>query len=266
MKLKLPDGLSIYYEHHFIDESKYTLVFLNGLSQSTLSWFPIVQVLKNQFNIVLIDQIFQGQSDQKGDYRSFEQHAADVNQVLEKVNAKRIVPVGISYGGAVAMRLLVNYPKKIEKAVLLSTFANRTPYFDFIGTSWRRALLVGGYELMLDVMLPAVLGQDYFFSPLIPIQDIQNARLLNKISSDSLMKLMDATENSSDYREELKSVTVQVKVIHGAQDILTTPQMGQNIVDALPNASFKLLPKKGHTLNLEAIPELITEIESFLKV
>ncbi|AFM04536.1 putative hydrolase or acyltransferase of alpha/beta superfamily [Bernardetia litoralis DSM 6794] len=266
MKLKLPDGFSIYYEHHFIDDSKYTLVFLNGLSQSTVSWYPIVQVLKNQFNIVLIDSIFQGQSDQKGDYRSFEQHAADANQVLEKINAKRIVPIGISYGGAVAMRLLVNYPTNIEKAVLLSTFANRTPYFDFIGNTWRSALLSGGYELMLDVMLPAVLGQDYFFSPLIPIQDIQNARLLNKITSDSLMKLMDATENSGDYREELKSVSIQVKVIHGSQDILTTPKMGQNIVDALPNASFKLLPRKGHTLNLEAIPELILEIENFLKV
>ncbi len=266
MKLKLPDGLSIYYEHHFIDESKYTLVFLNGLSQSTLSWFPIVQVLKNQFNIVLIDSIFQGQSDQKGEYRSFEQHAADVNKILEKIDAKRIVPIGISYGGAIAMRLLTNYPKKIEKSILLSTFAHRTPYFDFIGTSWRRALLVGGYELMLDVMLPAVLGQDYFFNPLIPIQEIQNARLSNKISSESLMKLMDATENSGDYRKKLENITIEVKVIHGAQDILTTPQMGQNIVDAIPKASFKLLPQKGHTLNLEAIPELIMEIESFLKI
>ena len=266
MKLKLPDGLSIYYEHYFIDESKHTLVFLNGLSQSTLSWFPIVQVLKNQFNIVLIDSIFQGQSDQKGEYRSFEQHAADVQQVLEKLDAKRIVPIGISYGSAIAMRLMVNYPQKIEKAILISAFAHRTPYFDFIGNSWRSSLLSGGYELMLDIMLPSVLGQDYFFSPLIPIQDIRNARLLNKITSDSLMKLMDATENSSDYREELKNVTLPVKVIQGSQDILTTPQMGQNIVDALPNASFKLLPKKGHTLNLEAIPELIMEIESFLKV
>jgi 3-oxoadipate enol-lactonase len=268
MKHKLPDGLSLYYEFSPKDSKVPTLLFLNGLSQSTAVWTPFAKMFGKEFNILLVDLIFQGASDAGREYRSFEQHAADVAHLVEKLQKEgkisNFVPVGISYGGAVAQRLMCYHGEKISKAILISTFAHKTPYFDFIGLSWRRSLLAGGYELMLDVMLPFVLGQDYFFNPLVPIEDLRKMRLQNNLDTQSLLKLMEATEKSGDFRPKLRQITIPTLVVQGQDDLLTTPQMGRAIAEALPHSRFELIKHKGHTLNLEAIPELMALMNEFL--
>ncbi|WP_027001363.1 alpha/beta fold hydrolase [Hugenholtzia roseola] len=268
MKHTLPDGLSLYYEFWEKEPQIPTLVFLNGLSQSTAAWTPFAKMFGKEFNILLVDLIFQGASDAGREYRSFEQHAADVAHLVEKLRKQgkvsQIVPIGISYGGAVAQRLMYQESETIARAILISTFAHRTPYFDFIGLGWRRSLLAGGYELMLDVMLPLVLGQEYFFNPLVPIEDLRKTRLLNNLDTQSLLKLMEATEKSGDFRPKLRHLNMPTLVVQGQDDPLTTPEMGRAIADALPKARFELIKHKGHTLNLEAIPELMALISDFL--
>jgi 3-oxoadipate enol-lactonase len=265
MKHKLPDGLSLYYEYTQAQPQRPTLVFLNGLSQATAAWTPFAKTFQKNYNILLVDLIFQGQSDVGKEYRSFEQHAADVNHLITTLGLTQIVPIGISYGGAVAQRLMVHYGQSVQQAVLISTFANKNPYFDFVGLGWRRSLLAGGYDLMLDVMLPMVVGQQYFHNPLIPIEELRQMRLNNKLDANSLLKLMEATEKSGDYTPRLQSVSIPTLVIQGENDLLTTPQMGKEIAQALPNARFEIVKQKGHTLNLEAIPETIALIAEFLE-
>jgi 3-oxoadipate enol-lactonase len=62
-------------------------VFLNGLTQSTVSWLFVLPYFKEKYKIILIDFIFQGQSDKAEHWRDFDQHANDVKHVLE-VNAQ----------------------------------------------------------------------------------------------------------------------------------------------------------------------------------
>ena len=265
MKHTLSDGLNLYYEYYQKSPQSKTVVFLNGLSQSTLSWFPFVNALKSDYNILLIDNIFQGQSDKQGNYRTFDEHASDVCSLFQTLGLQKVFLAGISYGGAVAQRIMVNHTDYVEKAMLLSTFAYKTAYFNEIGFSWKRALQVDGYGLMFDVMLPMVLGKYYFESPLIPVDELRKMRGSVNENRDALLKLMRATEESGDYRPKLAKIKVPTLVVQGESDILTTPEMGRGIADALPDASFVVLPRKGHTLNLEAIPETIALLRDFVK-
>lgn len=52
------DNLNIYYEIQGNEAAKETLVFLNGLSQSTASWFLTTPYFKENHKIILIDLIF----------------------------------------------------------------------------------------------------------------------------------------------------------------------------------------------------------------
>jgi pimeloyl-ACP methyl ester carboxylesterase len=264
MYFTLPDGNRLYYEIHGNSEASTALLFLGGLSQSTAAWLAYIPAFKEKYQIILADLMFQGQSDNPTNFRSFQEHAQDIEHLLNHLQLKKVIPIGISYGGAVVMRLMHYFPQKIEKAVLMATFAHKTPFFDAIGTSWQRALETGGYPLMLDVMLPFVLGKHYFQNPLIPIEMLKQMRISNDLSVDRLSKLMMATAMSDDFRKELQNINIPTLVICGSQDLLCPPEMHHDIVEALPNASYVEIENAGHTLNLEAIPQTTLLIKEFI--
>ncbi len=260
----LPHGEKMFFQHFPNGgEKEPTYVFLNGLSQSTIVWTAIIHFWGGGKNVLLLDNIFQGQSDKEGEFRTFEQHADDVIHLCQSLALDKIVPIGISYGSAIAQRLMVHYPIAVQKAILISTFAYKTSLFDTIGHSWKRSLELGGYELMLDVMLPNVFGMPYFENPIIPIEQIRSMRTGINDNTTAILKLMQATEKSENYLEELKKVTCPTLIIQGDLDTLTTPQMAKDIQNAIPNSRLEILKGKGHSLNIEAIPELVRLITEF---
>lgn len=261
----LPDGLKMYYEVHGKEDADKTLVFIGGLSQSTIAWGGFLPALKPQYKIVLLDLIFQGKSDAPEKHRSFEQHAADVKSLLDALQLSKVYLIGISYGGAVNMRLMVNYPEMLAKSIIMASFAHKPPMFDAFGVAWLNALKAGGYALMLDVMLPAVLGNSYFENPLIPVEVIKTGRKDLHLPTHNLLMLMQATGESGDYRESLKQIDLPVMVMVGEEDVLCTPAINQAIAEAIPGSSFQRIEKAGHTLNLEAIPQSLQLIQQFVE-
>jgi 3-oxoadipate enol-lactonase len=263
MRHQLPNGLELHYELHGTDTASQALVFLNGLSQSTAAWAGLRHVLSKKYKIVLVDLLFQGQSDAALEHRSFDGHAADLANLLTALQLPETILIGISYGGAVAQRFMVNHPELIRAGILLSTFPYKDAYFDAIGHSWKQALLAGGYPLMLDVMLPFVLGRSYFLNPVISIENLKNSKSTQSPPTENLLKLVKATEESGNYLEALKRVEMPVLIVNGEEDMLCTPEMGRAMCQSLQNGELTILPHVGHTLNLECIPELIQLIETF---
>jgi len=257
------DKQQLYYEVHGNDESDKCLVFLNGLSQSTIAWgFMIPQF--HDYKVVLLDFIFQGQSDKKGDLRNFDQHADDVNGLLSSLNIDKATLIGISYGSLVAQHFALNHADKLDKLILLSTFAHKTPYFNAIEVAWFGALEAGGYPLMFDIMLPTVLGEEYFDKPLIAIDALRASRQNANTDATALKKLMMATHEREDYRKKLSAIKTSTLIIHGEKDALLPLHMGKAVNDAIPGSKFEIIINSGHTLNLEAIPQTIKLIKEFI--
>jgi len=264
MFCKTQDGLNLYYEVHGNVSSERTIVFLNGLSQSTIAWTLTTPSFK-EYKIVLLDFIFQGQSDKKGESRSFDQHAKDVTKVLDELKLNRVILAGLSYGSLVAQHFAVLFPQRLEKLILVSTFAHKTPYYDAIELAWWRALELGGYPLMLDIMLPSVLSEEYFKNPLIPIDLMKQARQDVNNEKEALFKLMQATKERTDYRRELRKIATPTLVLQGEKDLLFPIHMAEEVSKNIPGSKLKIIPAAGHTLNLEAVPQMCKEIKDFIE-
>lgn len=265
MFCKTIDNLNIYFEVQGNQQAKETLVFLNGLSQSTASWMLTTPHFKDEYKIVLIDFIFQGQSDKVGEWRTFDTHARDVISVLDFLKIDKAIIAGLSYGSLVAQHLAINHGNRVSKLILISTFAHKTPYYDAIELSWWRALEFGGYGLMLDIMLPSVLSENYFLNPLIPIEMMKAARQEANEDKQALFKLMRATKERVDYRPELKKISVPTIVIQGEKDLLLPVHMADEVAKAIPGCEFKVIPHAGHTLNLESVPAMCKLMKDFVK-
>src|ERR1700740_2765064 len=103
------EGLHLYYEVHGKKDAKNTLIFLNGLTQSTVAWGLTVPHLLAEYQVVLVDLIFQGNSDKDAEWRNFDQHASDVKSLLDELKLTEVVLIGLSYGGMVAQNFAVLY-------------------------------------------------------------------------------------------------------------------------------------------------------------
>lgn len=257
------DTKKIYVE--VINEEKDfpVLLLLNGLSQSTMSWGFVTPFLRENYKIILMDFIFQGNSEKEGEWRTFDQHAEDVISVLDELNVSQASLIGLSYGSIVAQHVGVLFPNRVSKLVLLSTFAHKTPYYEAIELSWKRALEMGGYSLMLDVMLPYVLSDTYFSHPIIPIDLLKSMRK-DVVEAKALEKLMTATLNMEDYRKELKKIECPTLVVHGGKDLLFPIELGRSVAEHINGAKFIVIPTAGHTLNLEEVPHVVAAIKEFI--
>lgn len=265
MICKTEDGLEVYYEIHGKPDAAETLVFLNGLTQSTQSWMLMVPYFQTNFKILLMDFIFQGKSSKEGEWRNFDQHARDVKRVLELENLSRVHFIGLSYGSFVAQHFAVNYPSFLKKLILISTVAHKNPYFEAIELSWENALRVGGYSLLLDIMLPSVLSEEYFINPLIPIDMMKESRKELNQNTGAILKLMRATKERSDYRQELRSINIPTLVIQGEKDLLLPVHMAIEVHRNIKGSSFVVIPRAGHTLNLEHVSDVSRLILDFIR-
>lgn len=265
MFCKTNDNLNLYYEIHGNEDAAETIVFLNGLSQSTISWILTLPYFKADYRIVLMDFIFQGKSDKAGEWRTFDQHAQDLLALLDHLNIRKPLVAGLSYGSLVAQHFAVQFPGRLSKLLLMATFANKTPYYEAIELSWWRALELGGYNLMLDIMLPTVLSERYFANPLMPIELMKQARQESQADPASLFKLMKATKERPDYRPELSKIKAPAMVIQGEKDMLLPVHLANEVAKSIPGAKFEIIPNVGHTLNLEAVPQMCEIIRRFLK-
>jgi len=258
------DNLNLYYEIKGNPAAPRKILFLNGVSQSTVAWNIMISAYEEDFQLILCDFIFQGQSDKKGPVRNFDQHAEDIAGLLISLGSAKTTVIGISYGSLVAQHLVLNNPELVDKLVLLSTFAHKTAYFEAIELAWERALDSGGYPLFLDIMLPTVLSERYFNNPLIPIFNLKTSRTGVNTDAGALRKLMQATKQRPDYRERLKAVRQPTLIIHGEKDLLLPVHMARSVAEAISGSRLEIIPRAGHTLNLEAGPECNALIQPFL--
>lgn len=258
------DGQKLYYEVQGNTSSDETIVFLNGLTQSTAAWMLTTPFFKNKYKIILLDFIFQGQSDKDGEWRDFDTHANDVRTVLDKEKINKAHIVGISYGSLVAQHMAVRFPQYVSKLVLISTFAHKTPYYEAIELSWWRALEIGGYNLMLDIMLPSVLSEAYFSNPLVSITNLKKGRQDLNLNAEAIFKLMHATRERKDFRKHLQKIAVPTLVIQGEKDILFPVHMASEVHNNIKNSRLVVIANAGHTLNLEHVEEVCRNINAFL--
>jgi len=259
------DSRKIYYEIIGNATSQKHIVFLNGLSQSTLAWGFMLPYFQNDYKILLLDFVFQGQSDKEGAYKNFDEHANDVVELLSHLQFPATIVCGISYGSLVAQNLAVKYPNAVSQLILLSTFAHKTEYFKAIEISWLRAVQMGGYGMLLDVMLPTVLGENYFEKPIIPIDILKQSRNTINENSDALLKLMQATAERKDYRSELKNIKAKTLIVHGMYDKLISVEMANEVHRNIALSTIIFIENAGHTLNLEAAKDTSEIILNFLK-
>ena len=102
------------------------VVLLHGFLENNEMWFPIEEILNENFTTLAIDLPGHGKSEVLGETHSMESIADIVRALLEHLGIETVSIIGHSMGGYVALAFLEQHHKMVRQVILL----NSTPYAD----------------------------------------------------------------------------------------------------------------------------------------
>ncbi len=93
-------------------------VVLHGFLGMGDNWKSIAKTLSEHYEVHLPDMRNHGKSPHSNDF-SYEIMVEDVKQYIEKQQLKKVILTGHSMGGKIAMLLACNYPRLVEKLIVV---------------------------------------------------------------------------------------------------------------------------------------------------
>jgi pimeloyl-ACP methyl ester carboxylesterase len=238
-------GKKVYYETWGQGKS---LVLLNGIMMSTLSWTVFKEAFSAKNQLILVDFLDQGKSDKMGDSAYTQDVQVEVIKALfDELELKKVSVLGISYGGEVALQFAVKHQEYIDKLLLFNTTAKTSPWLKDIGDAWNRS--VGDPMDYYCTTIPVIYSPKFYNEK----NDWMNRRksLLtagafnNKEFMDSMVRLTVSAENH-DVTEELFNIKVPTLIVSCENDYITPMPEQRLLQEKISTSEIVVLPNTGH--------------------
>ncbi|MEM2960424.1 MAG: alpha/beta hydrolase [Candidatus Bathyarchaeia archaeon] len=259
MRVKVND-IEIHYE---LKGKGKTVVFINGLTSDTTSWYYQIQCFLQKYQVLTYDCRGQGQSGRPIQKKySTKIHANDLNALLGTLGIQKVHLIGLSNGGLIAQKFAFYYPKKLGALVLVSTPAYMDSRLRLITMSWITATKIGGAVLRFDVAMPLIFGRNFLNNKLLLKKLRERCKNLD-ISANILTSLIKGMEFLSPYQR--RKILAPTLVIAGDDDILIPVEHAKALAREIPKAELLILNNCGHNCAIERPEEFNYFVLNFLQ-
>lgn len=268
-KFTTSDGTSLHYKTTGFDlpnkkRDADTIVFLNGMTQSTSHWNSQAKAFAaDGFRVLTYDARGQGDSELGDAELTLEQHADDLVALLDELGIEQAHLAGFSHGARIALGVANYHPDRLDKLVLCSATARPTALARTIVRSWHGVLTNGGLTAMSWSALPTILGNDFLEKNEKIIKGIVRASV-QRNSEDGVRALLEAMMDYPDLSELAQRVDAPTLVISADEDLLVTAQGARELAN-LAGGEHAEVTGVGHTIPIEAPEEFRRLVEEFLK-
>ena len=250
------------------------IVLIHGWPLSGRSWENQVPVLVEEgFRVIVPDRRGFGHSSQPWRGYDYETFTADLHELLESRDLTDVTLVGFSMGGGEVARYLSAYgAERIAQAV----FAAAVPPYLYQSADNPDGGLDDATILSFEdgVRSDRVAFLDGFVTNFFSVNGrelvspAQHAYALDIAQWASPKGTLDCIGAfaRTDFRPDLKAVTVPTLVIHGDSDAVVPFEVsGKRTADAVPNSKLVLVPDAPHGLNVTHATTFNAELLSFLR-
>jgi len=254
---------------HYVEAGKGpVLLLIHGLGGSTFGFRHLIPFLNPRFRVIALDLKGFGYSDRPldGDYSLLAQ-AHLIRDFLDALKIKSAAVLGHSLGGAVAMRLAVAFPERVERLILVSSASD---------TETRRG--VRGARLLrpfLPVVAAFTLQNRWFrekslrsgcYDPAYVTPDVMEGYLKPSRVRGHLRSLGNLmVDRRHDPPLDTSVIRQPTLIIWGEADRWLPPTRGQSIHEAIPGSRFVTIERAGHLVLEEQPEESARAISDFLR-
>ncbi|MEO6835360.1 MAG: alpha/beta fold hydrolase [Candidatus Tumulicola sp.] len=234
-----------------------TLVFVHGVGSTAAIWDAQLDAFGPDYRCLAIELRGNGalQPDPDPALIAREGFVNDVLAIADARGIERFTLVGCSLGGVVAFELWKRVPERLDAMVIVGSFAcypDGQTYADGV----KAAARASGDMRAFAEGRAAKLG-------------LPPARLretIEQMACKSVPSYLAATQATwtGDYRDVLPSINVPVQVLCGEHDAVAPRHLSEEIVNAIPGATFATVEGAGHIANADNPERFNTLLRTFL--
>ena len=174
--------------------------------------------------------------------------------ILEKQTGSFSI-IGLSYGGIIAFELLRQAPERINKLVLMNTNykepseQTRINQQRFIGMAYLGQFKEITSEILIDAMLHPKNAEKQELR-----ETILNMAL--NVGIDGFFNQVKAQLGRPDSTKDLQNIKCPTLIITGREDNICPLKLHEDMAEAIPNSTLKVIEECGHLSTLEQ-PNLV---------
>jgi 3-oxoadipate enol-lactonase len=234
------DEADLYYE--VSGAGSPTLVLVNGVGDPLEGWAnQTADFLAAGLRVVSFDNRGVGRSSQPpGPYTSA-QMAADLHAVVTAAGLDGFHLAGVSMGGVIAQEYALAHPANLRSLVLANTFAAADPFTRAAFQTWAQVAEAAGMPMMMRAQAPWIFSPGFYAE-----HPDRVAELIAEAEQSTQPAVAFAAQTAAlvdhDARDRLAGLTTPALVIAAADDIIIRPALSRELLEALPDAAWTVVP------------------------
>ncbi|MEH6644708.1 3-oxoadipate enol-lactonase [Sulfitobacter sp.] len=246
--------------HYRVDgtEDGAPVVFANSLGTDMRLWDPILPLLPEGLRIIRWDKRGHGLSTVPSGPYKMGSLITDCERLLDHLEVKGCVFVGLSIGGMIAQGLAVKRLDLIRALVLSNTAAkigNPALWDERIA-----AVHAGGIESLADAVMERWFSAEFRAKPELELW----RNMLVQQANDGYAGCS-AAISGTDFYTPTSGLRLPCLGIAGSEDGSTPPDLVRETTDLIPASKFHLIRRAGHLPCVEQPEEFARVLGDFLK-
>lgn len=228
------------------------ILMLHGLLFDGGMWRHQIEPLSELGRVIVMDGPGHGKSEPAPRFM-LEDHADALFDALGELDLRRVVVVGLSWGGMVGMRLALQHSSRVAGLALLDTSASPEPLAKRVKF---RALIAMHRRVGFPISIFHKEIAPLLFSPrtIAERPELLESSYQRTMGFDrgGLSRASIAVViHRKDITNDLPRIRTSTLVMCGREDLATTPDKSEAIANAIPHAKLIMIDGAGHMSPLE---------------
>ena len=258
---------------YFGEGDREAVVLLNGLAMHTRAWYPFLDDLRPQHDVLLYDYLGQGQSSSPDEPYSIPGFGDDLAAILDHLGIARVHVMGISYGGFIALDFGRLHQDRLLTQTLSGILLTRERQFEMYQDLSLRFYRGGpeAFELYTRYLYEKIFGEPFLRQTDPTALEAMRQRFHERYR-ERVHCLVRLTEAQDPFFADLdanlpayRRVRTPTLLLAGSQDRAIPLWQQRQICAILPDTRFEVLEGSGHVVYLEQRQRFFAILAAFLR-
>jgi len=246
----------------------FPIVFLHGSGPGVSAWAnwnKVFPLMKDKYRLIAPDMAGFGFTDRVPDaLYNMDNWVQQTIDLLDALGLEKVNLVGNSFGGALALSLVINYPDRFNKMALMGSMGVSFSITDGLDKVWGYQPSEANMEELLDI---------FTYDNSFATKELVKTRYESSIQEgfqESFSSMFPAPRQTSvemmaKNQDRICEITHETMIIHGREDKVIPLETSLKLIQLIDNAQLHIFSHCGHWTQIEQTEGFVNLLTGFFK-